>query len=185
MPPESPPTDLDGLRVVAHPLRLRLLSLLTGQSLSAAEAARELGETQANVSYHLRRLAQAGLVELVEETSVRGGLAKRYRHHPASGEALTPGDLDAHRALMRSLAGELVRRAAGYRADSPMVFTDAEVWVSDDAWQHIQELTRALGTAIHDAAGSLDDAHPVRIGATLAVFELADVAPDVEQPPAS
>ncbi|WP_268815939.1 helix-turn-helix domain-containing protein [Amycolatopsis alkalitolerans] len=39
--------------MLAHPLRLRLLSLLTGASLSAAEAARELGETQANVSYHL------------------------------------------------------------------------------------------------------------------------------------
>lgn len=170
------PTDLDGLRVVAHPLRLRLLSLLTGETLSAAEAARALGESQANVSYHLRRLAQAGLVDLVEQTAVRGGLAKRYRHNPASGESLTPGDTDAHRALMATLATELTRRASEYQAGAPVVFTDAEVWVSADAWRHIQDLTRALGVAIHAAAGASDEAHPVRISTTLAAFELKAAA---------
>lgn len=171
MPSSSEP-DLDGLRVVAHPLRLRLLSLLTGESFSAAEAARVLGETQANVSYHLRRLAQAGLVDLVEQTQVRGGTAKKYRHNPASGETLVAGDREGHRALMGSLAAQLTRRAEGYIAESPVVFTDAEVWVSTDAWTRIQQLTRELGTAIHDAAGPRGGEGRVRIGATLAVFPI-------------
>ncbi|MFC4560254.1 helix-turn-helix domain-containing protein [Nocardiopsis mangrovi] len=77
----APPSPgLPALRVLAHPLRLRLLSLLTGAAMSAAEAARELGETQANVSYHLRRLHDAGLLEAAGQTEIRGGLAKRYRH---------------------------------------------------------------------------------------------------------
>ena len=33
----------NALRAVAHPVRLRILSLLTGTELSAAEVARELG----------------------------------------------------------------------------------------------------------------------------------------------
>lgn len=174
----APERDLDGLRVVAHPLRLRLLSLLTGQSLSAAEAARVLGETQANVSYHLRRLAQAGLVDLVEQTQVRGGTAKKYRHEPASGETLVSGDGEGHRALMGSLAAELTRRAGEYAAQSPVVFTDAEVWVSADAWTGIQNLARDLGKAIHDAAGPSGGAGLVRIGATVAVFQVGEPAGD-------
>ena len=65
---------------MAHPVRLRMLSLLTGAPMSAAEVARELGLTHANASYHLRQLLAAGqLVEAGEET-IRGGRAKRYRY---------------------------------------------------------------------------------------------------------
>jgi len=57
-----------------------MLSLLTGAPHSAAELARELGGSQANASYHVRRLEHAGLVVVVEQLSVRGGQARRYRH---------------------------------------------------------------------------------------------------------
>lgn len=39
-----------GLRAVAHPVRLRILSLLTGAEMSAAEIARELDITQATAA---------------------------------------------------------------------------------------------------------------------------------------
>src|SRR4029450_2282389 len=67
------------LRATAHPLRLEMLSLLTGADLSAAEVARELGVTQATASYHLRLLHRAGLVEEAGQEKVNGGVAKRYR----------------------------------------------------------------------------------------------------------
>ena len=38
------------LRALAHPVRLRILSLLTGADLTAADVARELGITHANAS---------------------------------------------------------------------------------------------------------------------------------------
>jgi predicted ArsR family transcriptional regulator len=41
--------------------------------MNATEVARELDETQADVSYHLRGLHSAGLLEIVEEVRVRGG----------------------------------------------------------------------------------------------------------------
>ncbi len=68
------------LRVLAHPLRLRLLSLLTGEAYSAAEAARLLDQSQANVSYHLRRHAQG-------RTRGGGGRGDRAGRH---GQALPP-----------------------------------------------------------------------------------------------
>ena len=64
------------MRALAHPVRLQLLSLLTGSPMCAAEAGRWLQMSQANVSYHLRMLERAGLVEVAEEVSIRGGRAR-------------------------------------------------------------------------------------------------------------
>lgn len=166
--------DVLGLRAVAHPLRLSLLSLLTGQSMSAAEAARHLGESQANVSYHLRRLADSGFIQIVEETKINGGLARRYRHIPESGEALRAGGITGHISLMTTMAEALKTRARSYLPESDQAFTDAEVRVSAESWERIQELARELGTLIHDAALPSDDPRGLPIAATIATFRLAD-----------
>ena len=50
------------LRAMAHPIRLRILSLLTGAPMTAADVARELGITHANASYHLRNLLAGGVI---------------------------------------------------------------------------------------------------------------------------
>ena len=65
-----------GCGPTAHPLRLEMLSLLTGAELSAAEVARELGITQANASYHLRLLRTAGLLEEAGQEKVNGGIGQ-------------------------------------------------------------------------------------------------------------
>ena len=59
------------MRALAHPLRLALLELLWREgSITATQAAAELGESQASCSFHLRQLAKFGFVEEVE--GVRG-----------------------------------------------------------------------------------------------------------------
>ena len=84
------------LRAVAHPVRLQILSLLTGTELSAAEVARELGITHANASYHLRTLLDAGELVIASEEKIRGGVAKRYRHPWEKGAARQePGRLSS------------------------------------------------------------------------------------------
>ncbi len=56
-------TSAAEMQALAHPVRLRLLELLAAEgSFTASEAARRLGETPANVSWHLRRLAAHGFV---------------------------------------------------------------------------------------------------------------------------
>ncbi len=72
--------QISSLRATAHPLRLRMLSLLTSSAMSAAEVARELDITHANASYHLRLLHDADLVVVESEERIRGGVAKRYRY---------------------------------------------------------------------------------------------------------
>jgi len=164
--------DLSGLRLIAHPLRLRILSLLTGNSLSAAEVARQLDETQANISYHLRRLADGGLLRLVDEQKVRGGIAKRYTHDSASAEEFATSSSGEMRQLLTLLAQEMVRRGDSYREGSTHAFTDAQVLVTIDARDRLEEVARDLGRQIHDAAASEETAPRVPISVTVALFEM-------------
>jgi DNA-binding transcriptional ArsR family regulator len=172
-------TDLRDLRVIAHPLRLRLLSLCTRSPMSASEAARELGETQANVSYHLRRLREAGLLEDAGVERIRGGAAKRYRHVPASGERLDAHTGGSLPALAAALAAELTRRAARHAEGTRPVITDAELTVSTGTWIRAQELAREVGVLLHDDAARRPGDDDVPVSATVALFRTAgpDAAP--------
>ncbi|RSD13518.1 ArsR/SmtB family transcription factor [Amycolatopsis eburnea] len=162
----------DHLRVLAHPLRMRILSLLTGTAMSAAEAARELGETQANTSYHLRRLHDAGLLEVAEEVEIRGGRAKRYRHNPESGRRLTSRDPGEERLLTKAIAAELLRRADSRAAQRPASLTDAELWVAPEVWARLLKQATELSQELHDAAQPPRTPGTVRISASVALFEL-------------
>ncbi|MGW7641935.1 helix-turn-helix domain-containing protein [Streptomyces decoyicus] len=165
--------DVSGLRALAHPLRLRLLSLTTVRAMSATDAARELGESQANVSYHMRQLHAAGLLEIAEETSVRGGRAKLYRHNPSSGESLSTGSGDDYAALASVLAEELLRRSLDRRTGSRGAFTDAELWLPAEAWERVLQLASELGEIMHSEARAPDTAGTVHASATLMLFEMA------------
>lgn len=67
------------LRVLAHPLRLKILKQAQVQEVSAKEAAEQLTEPIGKVSYHVRVLADAGLLELVRQTPRRGAIESHYR----------------------------------------------------------------------------------------------------------
>lgn len=107
--------EVGALRALAHPIRLRILSLLTGTAMSAAELSRELGISQANASYHLRVLASAGEVVQAGEQKIRGGVAKKYRHpwRDRPEDARAPGRAaDEQRLFTEAVAQKLVRRSA-------------------------------------------------------------------------
>ncbi|MUL42158.1 helix-turn-helix transcriptional regulator [Streptomonospora sp. PA3] len=180
MPAHSHSPDLTGLRLLAHPLRLRLLSLLTAQALSAAEAARELGETQANVSYHLRRLHEGGLVRVAEEVRISGGLARRYRHDPADGPAaLAAGPAGAgHPEAVTALAAELQRRAAQGLGQGPDHLTDAEVWVDREEWDRLVRTVSDAADRLHTAARPPHTPGTIPTSTTLVMFALASDEPE-------
>ncbi|WP_297543716.1 helix-turn-helix domain-containing protein [Amycolatopsis sp.] len=163
---------LDGLRVLAHPLRMRILSLLTGVAMSAAEAARELDQTQANISYHFRRLHDAGLLDVVEEVEIRGGRAKRYRHDPDSGRRMGPREPDDARLLAAALSEELQRRSADRVAGTKGAMTDAELWVDQATWDEAVEHARKLSRLLHAAAQPPRTEGTVHVSATVSLFTM-------------
>ncbi|WP_410653989.1 helix-turn-helix domain-containing protein [Amycolatopsis sp. lyj-112] len=167
---ESP--SLDGLRVLAHPVRLRILSLLTGAAMSAAEAARELGETQANISYHLRRLHEAGLLDVVEEIRIRGGMAKRYRHDPESGMRFGSKNPQDEQLLAATMAEELKRRSESRAVGPRGSMTDAEMWVDRETWEQALEHARELSRLLHAAARPPRTRGTIPVSATVSMFEM-------------
>ncbi|MFJ9780601.1 helix-turn-helix domain-containing protein [Amycolatopsis sp. NPDC101161] len=171
----------DNLRVLAHPMRMRILSLLTGTALSAAEAARELGDTQANISYHMRRLHDAGLLDVAEEVTIRGGRAKRYRHDPASGRRLTTRSPAEQQLLTKAVASELLRRAESRAPDRRASLTDAELWVDPAVWARLLKRASELSQELHAAAQPPRTPGTVRVSASVALFELAE--PDQSESP--
>jgi ArsR family transcriptional regulator len=89
------------LRVVADPLRLRILTLLASEQLCVCHLQVELGARQTLVSHHLRVLRDAGLVE-----TEPCGRFVYYRLRPgglgAAGEVL--------QALVRAGSGSAPKR---------------------------------------------------------------------------
>ena len=72
-------TDPRLVKALAHPLRIRILAILEERVASPSQIAEELDAPLGNVSYHVRQLADLGLIKLVKETPVRGTLEHHYR----------------------------------------------------------------------------------------------------------
>jgi DNA-binding transcriptional ArsR family regulator len=164
------------LRSLAHPVRLRILSLLTGAAMSAAEVARELDLTHANASYHLRQLVAAGqLVEAGEEV-IRGGRAKRYRYD-LTAPGVAAQDADQRAAWFRLLAAELVRRSASVLPEGRQHSTDAELWVPSETWRRALERLTEISTELHASALPPRSPGTVHASVTLSMFAMAGGEP--------
>lgn len=78
----KPVTDIDDPRYVkamSHPLRVRILAMLDERVASPNQLAGWLGATLGTTAYHVRVLERLGLIELADETRVRGAVEHHYR----------------------------------------------------------------------------------------------------------
>jgi DNA-binding transcriptional ArsR family regulator len=75
-------------RLLAHPLRVRILDLLVTRGACATELAPHLGASVSAVAYHLRLLADGGALELAATVRVRGTLQHTWRRAPGLGDRL-------------------------------------------------------------------------------------------------
>jgi DNA-binding transcriptional ArsR family regulator len=65
--------------IVAHPTRARSFMILAERTASPVEIAKEIGKDVGHVGYHVRKLQQLDLIELVDERPVRGAVEHFYR----------------------------------------------------------------------------------------------------------
>jgi len=177
-PPIAPHgDDRAALRATAHPVRLRIMSLLTGGSLTAAEVARELGLTHANASYHLRTLLTAGLIVPAGEERIRGGTAKRYRYDAAHDIAQEVarghrGD-DYYRGVFSAVAAELLRRTQEtHFPDGGNLMVDADLWLEPEAWRQFKDRIGQAARELHQAACPPRTPGTVRTSTSIAMFRM-------------
>jgi DNA-binding transcriptional ArsR family regulator len=66
------------VKAMSHPLRVRILAMLDERTASPNQLAGWLGVSLGTVAYHVRTLDKLGLVDLVDETRVRGAVEHHY-----------------------------------------------------------------------------------------------------------
>ena len=108
-------------RLLAHPLRHRLLAILNERTASPKELAREVGLPIPNVSYHVDKLLEAGAIELAYQEPRRGVAEHFYRaveiagHSDAEWAALTSDERAqiTHGNVQRMVADLLAAAESG------------------------------------------------------------------------
>lgn len=170
-------TDPFTMRAMAHPLRLRLLELLQLRGpLTATECGKELGETPANCSFHLRTLAKYGYVEEAE-----GGTGRQRPWRAVmegrrwqAGPSAPPQTRAAADLLERVVADRNIERFYNFldhedeygpeRSDAAMVsdmasyMTPAEL---DEVGQQLLALIRPYMNRLRDPAERPEGSRPV------------------------
>ncbi len=71
--------DLETLRLISDPLRLRLLEIAREEPVTAKEMASRLGVSQTRLYYHIKLLEERGLLTVASTRLVSGIVEKRYR----------------------------------------------------------------------------------------------------------
>lgn len=96
------------LDLILHPARLRILREVSGEALTAGQLAGRLPDIpQASLYRHIKRLAGAGLLAVVEERPVRGTVEKVYT-------ASLQGTLPSAAALRTASKEDLSRLFVGF-----------------------------------------------------------------------
>jgi DNA-binding transcriptional ArsR family regulator len=67
------------VKAMSHPVRVRLMAMLTERKASPNELAAWLGTTLGSTAYHVRALHKLGLIELVDEARRRGAVEHYYK----------------------------------------------------------------------------------------------------------
>ncbi|MFJ5305980.1 ArsR/SmtB family transcription factor [Streptomyces sp. NPDC088350] len=152
--------DLGTLKAIAHPLRAQLYRLLIlARVATASQLAEQVDEAVSLVSYHLRKLAEHGLIE---EAEPRSGDGRERWWQPASeGVSIRDEDFrDApEKAAAHGAAGRLffAQRADMYRRyiDERAYWSDEWTSASDDSeWllrltpAELSELSKELGDVV-------------------------------------
>ncbi|MEU2453269.1 metalloregulator ArsR/SmtB family transcription factor [Streptomyces sp. NPDC012765] len=96
--------DTDLVRVLADPLRLRIVTLLAREALCTTHLVEETGARQTNLSNHMKVLREAGVVD-----TEPCGRFVYYRLRPEVLEALAGRFADLARAARATAAADLKR----------------------------------------------------------------------------
>jgi DNA-binding transcriptional ArsR family regulator len=114
MKPYSDINDPRLIKALAHPLRVRILSILESRDMASPnEMADELGVSLGVMSYHVRRLHALGFLELVKRTPRRGAIEHHYRAK-ARPQVTDEGWAETPSIVKRAMVGASLQQISGY-----------------------------------------------------------------------
>lgn len=135
--------------IVAHPTRARCFVILTERTASPVEIAQEINKDVGHVGYHVRKLQQLNLIELVDERPVRGAVEHFYRaiERPLiSEEEFAAQSIEERevftRYILQLLVADFARAMDEHTIDSRVnrVISRTPMVVDEDGFQELSEL---------------------------------------------
>ena len=180
------------VKALAHPLRVQILSTLEDRIASPSDLATELDAPLGNVSYHVRTLADLGLVKLVKRRTRRGAVEHYYQARGRAqvsdrAWAQVPGVVKRSMvavALDQAIdqAGAAAAKGGFDRSDSNLsresLTLDPEGW--SELSQAVGRLHEELASIQERSAGRLKsgDAGAVQAGLVTMLFEMPSAEGD-------
>jgi DNA-binding transcriptional ArsR family regulator len=67
----------ESLKIIDHPIRLKILTMLAKKPMYPAEIAKELKMHEQKVYYHIKQMSISGILDVVEKKEIRGTIAKK------------------------------------------------------------------------------------------------------------
>ncbi|HET9153116.1 MAG TPA: helix-turn-helix domain-containing protein [Solirubrobacterales bacterium] len=166
---------------------MKALTILTEKIASPKEIAAQIEMPLSNVSYHVRVLDELGLVEIVEEESVRGSVAHFYKavERPLidnpDWEKLNPTVRSAFsgyviETLMSDAAGSLAAGVFDQRDDRHLSRTP--LVLDEKGWRKISQIqAKALDQILKEQVAAVQrlgrsEAEPIQAVAGMTCFEV-------------
>jgi DNA-binding transcriptional ArsR family regulator len=144
-------TDPKAIRALAHPARLAVIEeLYTGRELTATECAEIAGLSPSAMSYHLRSLERAGIVERAEQTG--DGRERPWRAAGAYLQVEADSDLAEAGALGAMVLSRLSEQFSDWlrrRFGDSKRWQDASIVGTGQIWLTVDELEH-IGKAVED-----------------------------------
>lgn len=153
--------------VLLHPVRLRIVQALVNRPMTAGGIKEVLGDVaQATLYRHIKALGDAGLIEVVDERQVRGGVERTYQV-VAEAVSLGPDDMavadtDDHFRYFATFVGTLLADFATYleggsvdiEADR-IGYRQVPLWLTDDEFDELAaELSAAVQNRLDNEPGA-------------------------------
>lgn len=173
--------DLDQLKAMSHPARLAMLGRLRADGpATASSLALQMGLNSGATSYHLRQLAQAGLVE---DDTTRGNKRDRWWKATHESTVTEPSQLNdvegravlgAYHAVVAHQAAQQIEQAAAEVGDLPEEWSDV-VGASDYnvylTPAQVRQVKNAVHEVLQEVAETSRDPQEAPDGAAPVVFQ--------------
>ncbi|MFF4797528.1 ArsR/SmtB family transcription factor [Streptomyces sp. NPDC001351] len=176
--------DVGTLKAIAHPLRMQLYRALTiARTATASQLAEQVDEAVSLVSYHLRKLAEHGLIEEAEPQSADG--RERWWQPASDGVSIRDEDFRdgpekaaAHTAASRLFfeqRADMYRRYLDERAhwsDAWSTASESSEWLLKLTPDELSELAKEMHALVRryeergraaDAAGATESRENVAV----------------------
>jgi len=156
-----PIENLEQLRALADPLRMRILDQLVQRPMTMSQLGDAFGESTAKMHYHVRELEKFGFIKLVEKRE-RGGFIEKYYRAVARDVRVPPDLLQASptselvkpiQDYFEKVSREVLRSITLQQEQACFAVLDATLWITKEEYEDMQRQFQAILAPYHERRG--------------------------------